>query len=308
MGLAKFFLIYSSLCTVCFLPFHQDERLVVRAESFIVNKKQDKDADRSKRTASVIRNTSQANAYMMRYGYLKCKQNKHPSFHSRLNRQHGRPGSVQHQQILYNCDKMKVMWAIRQYQKSYHLPVTGRLNQETKELMSASRCGNKDKDDGYFEDEQLNFRRKHLRSRGPRHGGRGGRGSQRYEQNKRHNRKNGSLLKRRSKRDAESHWTVNAALKDDEAVSRQTPRSVSSTVSPLQPALSSSNLPINSKLASLLVATFSKFRATRGRWKRNAGGGDNGYTNVSTIGYTNAKNRASTNSSIKSIATDAESA
>ena len=46
------------------------------------------------------------------------------------------------------CDDAEVEDAIREYQSTYNLTATGELNEETKQLMSTSRCGNKDNDLG----------------------------------------------------------------------------------------------------------------------------------------------------------------
>lgn len=43
------------------------------------------------------------------------------------------------------CTPHEVRQAIKQYQKKYNLPETGKLDRRTKELMSTSRCGNADK-------------------------------------------------------------------------------------------------------------------------------------------------------------------
>lgn len=45
-----------------------------------------------------------------------------------------------------DCDEEEVQKAIREYQRTYNLPETGRLDEETKNLMSTTRCGNKDED------------------------------------------------------------------------------------------------------------------------------------------------------------------
>lgn len=42
------------------------------------------------------------------------------------------------------CDESAVLRAIKNYQRTYNLPETGELDEETKSLMSTSRCGNKD--------------------------------------------------------------------------------------------------------------------------------------------------------------------
>ena len=117
-------------------------------------------------------------AYMMRYGYLKCKphgRKKESRMRNRY-RQFNRPGSHhQHQQqqqshgsslvLTLNCDKQRVSQAIMQYQRTYHLPVTGQLDKDTKELMSESRCGNRDQNDGVVDDEVLQAQRVLLQQR-----------------------------------------------------------------------------------------------------------------------------------------------
>nr|KAG5688238.1 hypothetical protein BaRGS_034280 [Batillaria attramentaria] len=45
------------------------------------------------------------------------------------------------------CDEAEVQKAIVEYQKTYNLPPTGQLDEETKLLMSTSRCGNKDNEE-----------------------------------------------------------------------------------------------------------------------------------------------------------------
>ena len=42
------------------------------------------------------------------------------------------------------CNDDHVRDAIKHYQKTYKLPETGLLDEETRNLMSTSRCGNKD--------------------------------------------------------------------------------------------------------------------------------------------------------------------
>lgn len=44
------------------------------------------------------------------------------------------------------CDEKEVQKAIRNYQRTYNLPETGELDDDTKSLMSTSRCGNKDRE------------------------------------------------------------------------------------------------------------------------------------------------------------------
>ena len=43
-----------------------------------------------------------------------------------------------------SCDDSEVQKAIINYQKTYSLPPTGKLDEKTKKFMSTSRCGNKD--------------------------------------------------------------------------------------------------------------------------------------------------------------------
>ena len=46
------------------------------------------------------------------------------------------------------CDENEVAKAILDYQRTYNLRPTGKLDKETKQLLSSSRCGNKDNDEG----------------------------------------------------------------------------------------------------------------------------------------------------------------
>ena len=42
------------------------------------------------------------------------------------------------------CNEDEIKQALQEYQRTYNLPATGELDEKTKQLMSSSRCGNKD--------------------------------------------------------------------------------------------------------------------------------------------------------------------
>ncbi|CAG5125753.1 unnamed protein product, partial [Candidula unifasciata] len=88
---------------------------------------------------------------LSKYGYLRCHVARKRREAS--NRDHRiLPHSSTFPSVLTNveegggrvCDENEVQRAIRNYQRTYNLPETGELDEETKSLMSTSRCGNKD--------------------------------------------------------------------------------------------------------------------------------------------------------------------
>lgn len=90
---------------------------------------------------------------MEKYGYLHCRiRQRHRRSFSFLDFREGGANSVPtslnpSEGNLPPCTPREVRSAIKQYQKKYHLPETGKLDRRTKELMSTSRCGNADKGD-----------------------------------------------------------------------------------------------------------------------------------------------------------------
>ena len=86
-----------------------------------------------------------------KYGYLHCRirQRHKRSFFTDLLSEGG--SNTRHSPLspfegsLPPCTPREVRQAIKQYQKKYNLPETGKLDRRTKELMSTSRCGNADK-------------------------------------------------------------------------------------------------------------------------------------------------------------------
>ena len=102
---------------------------------------------------------------LSKYGYLRCQIKRRRREARQLGRG-GRPqhyagsSTVQNAQANFQpwgenfwlseeggaevCDESEVQKAIREYQRTYNLPPTGVLDDETKLLMSTSRCGNKD--------------------------------------------------------------------------------------------------------------------------------------------------------------------
>jgi hypothetical protein len=100
---------------------------------------------------------------LSKYGYLRCQVKRKRREAPRTGRG-GRPslldltgyGAVGGDGMGFNprgqdfepwedvCDESKVAQAFKEYQRTYNLAPTGELDEETKMLMSTSRCGNKD--------------------------------------------------------------------------------------------------------------------------------------------------------------------
>ncbi|GFY35548.1 matrix metalloproteinase-21 [Trichonephila clavipes] len=72
---------------------------------------------------------------LKRYGYLRCGSSKRRASSSSKHKE-GRHGR--------RCTNEEIRHAIRRYQNTYNMPVTGQLDQATLKLMSESRCGNPD--------------------------------------------------------------------------------------------------------------------------------------------------------------------
>ncbi|GBN60333.1 Matrix metalloproteinase-21, partial [Araneus ventricosus] len=72
---------------------------------------------------------------LKRYGYLRCGSSKRRASASR--HKEGRHGGRR-------CTSEEIRNAIRRYQNTYNMPVTGQLDEATLRLMSESRCGNPD--------------------------------------------------------------------------------------------------------------------------------------------------------------------
>ena len=102
---------------------------------------------------------------LSKYGYLRCqikRRRREARRHGRGGRHHYDAGTstVHNTQADFQswgenfllseegglevCDESEVQKAIREYQRTYNLPPTGELDDETKLLMSTTRCGNKD--------------------------------------------------------------------------------------------------------------------------------------------------------------------
>lgn len=99
---------------------------------------------------------------LSKYGYLRCqipRRKRETIRHFRGDRGHN-SGVPANPDGKYNpwavgfelseeggsdvCDEVEVQKAIKEYQRTYNLAPTGVLDEETKMLMSTSRCGNKD--------------------------------------------------------------------------------------------------------------------------------------------------------------------
>ncbi|XP_023236851.1 matrix metalloproteinase-21-like isoform X2 [Centruroides sculpturatus] len=107
---------------------------------------------------NIVTSTEKAQEILIRYGYLRCslKRRRGPLSlaNSILNKETGPPRS---------CTQEDIQEAIRQYQRTYNMPPTGRLDQPTLRLMSESRCGNPDDEDAVSFQPMINLRKKRWR-------------------------------------------------------------------------------------------------------------------------------------------------
>lgn len=104
---------------------------------------------------------------LSKYGYLRChvaRRRREASHRHNKNLSH----SNNFPSVLANveegggetCDETEIQKAIRNYQRTYNLPETGELDEETKSLMSTSRCGNKDSEKDHVKDKNANKEQK----------------------------------------------------------------------------------------------------------------------------------------------------
>ncbi|GAB6023256.1 Matrix metallopeptidase 21 [Chamberlinius hualienensis] len=100
------------------LPFH------VRGQSKDISSKN-----------NVINNREKAEELLQKYGYLRCTVGKKHR------------GKLKKKGVRF-CSKVEVREAIRQYQRVFNMPQSGRLDKATMKMMSASRCGNRDDEIG----------------------------------------------------------------------------------------------------------------------------------------------------------------
>lgn len=77
---------------------------------------------------------------LSKYGYLLCQGNRQKRESSSYFQ--GLRGLSEGSGV--GCDERAVKTAIQTYQRTYNLPATGELDDQTKSLMSTSRCGNLD--------------------------------------------------------------------------------------------------------------------------------------------------------------------
>ncbi|GFU45318.1 matrix metalloproteinase-21 [Nephila pilipes] len=84
---------------------------------------------------NIVTSTEKAEEILKRYGYLRCGSSKRRASSSK--HKEGRHGGRR-------CTNEEIRHAIRRYQNTYNMPVTGQLDQATLKLMSESRCGNPD--------------------------------------------------------------------------------------------------------------------------------------------------------------------
>lgn len=101
---------------------------------------------------NVVRDRTDAEFLLSKYGYLRCHVTRRKR--ESIDRQ-ARGMQSPFTNLLADigvlqegggstCDETEIQKAILNYQRTYNLPETGELDEETKSLMSTSRCGNKD--------------------------------------------------------------------------------------------------------------------------------------------------------------------
>lgn len=120
------------------------------------------DIDKYSRTpnnTNVVKDLTDAEFVLYKYGYLMCSQSrqKREVLHSRRMHTGMNVGKEPEQRSLWSglqegvgadgCKEAEVQKAILNYQSTYNLPLTGKLDEETMNLMSTSRCGNKDSEE-----------------------------------------------------------------------------------------------------------------------------------------------------------------
>ncbi|XP_055878666.1 matrix metalloproteinase-21-like [Biomphalaria glabrata] len=99
---------------------------------------------------NVVKDRTDAEFVLSKYGYLRCQvtRRKREATHDydkdRMTHYNSFLSGLLEEGGGNTCDEIEVQKAIRNYQRTYNLPETGELDDETKSLMSTSRCGNKD--------------------------------------------------------------------------------------------------------------------------------------------------------------------
>ncbi|XP_035829226.1 matrix metalloproteinase-21, partial [Aplysia californica] len=101
---------------------------------------------------NVVKDRTDAEFVLSKYGYLRCHvtRRRREATHPRHRAMTSHFSSFLSSLAMVEeggeetCDESEVQKAIRNYQRTYNLPETGELDEETKSFMSTSRCGNKD--------------------------------------------------------------------------------------------------------------------------------------------------------------------
>ncbi|XP_013785656.2 matrix metalloproteinase-21-like [Limulus polyphemus] len=125
------------LCQLVSLPVIRSE------EAFHLRDRHDNLRYRVFNDKNLVTSEDKAEEVLARYGYLKCdsRRQKRSLFSGFLNVIPDEGGRTS---ISRTCSKMEVENAIKNYQKTYNMPQTGRLDSDTLRVMSESRCGNSD--------------------------------------------------------------------------------------------------------------------------------------------------------------------
>ncbi|XP_054706403.1 matrix metalloproteinase-21-like [Uloborus diversus] len=108
---------------------------VVPEEFFHMRNRQDNMKYRSMEDKNIVTSTEKAEEVLKRYGYLRCgsgRRRNHPTRHKEGRHGRGR------------CGPEEIRQAVKRYQNTYNIPVTGSLDEATLKTMSESRCGNPD--------------------------------------------------------------------------------------------------------------------------------------------------------------------
>ncbi|CAL1268580.1 unnamed protein product [Larinioides sclopetarius] len=107
----------------------------ISEEFFHSRNREDNVHYRAMEDKNIVTSTEKAEEILKRYGYLRCGSSKRRASASR--HKEGRHGGRR-------CSNEEIRNAIRRYQNTYNMPVTGQLDEATLRLMSESRCGNPD--------------------------------------------------------------------------------------------------------------------------------------------------------------------
>ncbi|XP_035208938.1 matrix metalloproteinase-21-like [Stegodyphus dumicola] len=106
---------------------------VVCEEFFHMRNRQDNIQYRTMEDKNIVTSTEKAEEILKRYGYLRCGRRRGSGLRHKEGRQGGR-----------RCSGEEIKQAVRLYQHTYNMPVTGKLDKATLRMMSESRCGNPD--------------------------------------------------------------------------------------------------------------------------------------------------------------------